>query len=343
MIQSRVLFISPTFFGYEEEIRAAFERRGVVVDYFDERPSNHSLAKAVFRVKKSLVSQTIRSHFEWIYSSIVGRRYDLVLVIKGEVLPAWFLARLRDDHPDATFTFYSFDAVRNSPNCLELFPFFDRLYSFDFEDVQNHPQLQLKHLFYTSEYTGGPPLRDRDYDVSFVGTLHSQRYAFVQNVFEDFERTYQHFYVQAPWFYYLSRITNAGFRRVPRGHVSFKKLARADVAKVFKRSRAVLDMQREGQCGLTIRTFEALASGATLVTSNAFIKQTDLYDPARVIVIPPDGPEEPAELVQCISSSLSRDGQAPLGLEQYSIDSWVAEFSEKWMPEPAKAANEPYR
>jgi hypothetical protein len=339
----RILLISPAFFGYEQEIRVAFERRGAVVDYFDERPSNHSLAKAVLRVKKSLVSQTIRSHFEWIYRSIAGRRYDLVLVIKGEVLPVWFLARLRDDYPDATFTFYSFDTIRNSPNCVELFSLFDRLYSFDFEDVQNHPQLELKHLFYTSEYTGGPPLRNRDYNISFVGTLHSQRYAFVRNVFEHFESTYQHFYVQAPWFYYLSRATNAGFRDVPRGHVSFQKLTRAEVAKVFKRSCAVLDMQREGQCGLTMRTFEALASGATLVTSNSFIKQTELYDPQRVIVIPPGGPEEPTELVQCISSSLSRDGQTPFGLEQYSIDSWVAGFTEKWMPEPAKAANESYR
>jgi hypothetical protein len=342
MTQPRVLFISPAFFGYEQDIRAAFQRRGATVDYFDERPSNNAAAKAVLRVSRSLLSRRVRSHFESIYCSIVDRQYDLILVIKGEVVPAWFLARLREDQPEAKFIFYSFDAIRNSSNCLELFPFFDRLYSFDFQDVQNHPQLELKHLFYTNEYAGGPPLQQRDYDISFVGTLHSKRYRFVQDVFDHFENTYQFFYVQAAWFYYLSRLTCEGFRDVARAHVSFQKLGRGEVANIFKESRAILDMQREGQSGLTMRTFEVLASGATLVTSNAFIKQTDLYDPERVIVLPPGGADDPVEFVERVSS-LSREGHAPAGFEKYSIDSWVAEFIEAWLPARVEAPVENYR
>jgi hypothetical protein len=342
MTQPQVLFISPAFFGYEVDICNALQRRGAKVDYFDERPSNDAFVKAILRTSKALVSRGVRAHFEGIYRSIAGRRYDLVLVIKGEVVPAWFLERLREDQPEAKFVFYSFDAIRNSSNCLELFPFFDRLFSFDFEDVQAYPRLELKHLFYTGEYAGGPPLDFRDYDLSFVGTLHSKRYQFVQKAFQGFESTFQFFYVQAPWFYYLSRLTSEAFRNVARQHVSFEKLGRIEVAKIFQESRAVLDMQREGQSGLTMRTFEVLASGATLITSNAFIKETEFYDPERVIVLPPGGAEYPDELVERVSA-LSRDGRPPAGFEKYCLDSWVADFIAVCRPELVEATVEDYR
>ena len=47
MSKEKVLFISPAFFGYELSIKNAILENGYEVDYFDERPSNNALMKAL--------------------------------------------------------------------------------------------------------------------------------------------------------------------------------------------------------------------------------------------------------------------------------------------------------
>ncbi|TFC12022.1 glycosyltransferase family 1 protein [Cryobacterium algoritolerans] len=339
MIPERVLFLSPSFFGYEGDIENAFVRQGSEVDYFDERPSNASWAKAILRFGRPVLNRSIRVHFEGILRTIVGRRYNLVLVVKGEVVPDWFLAQLRSVQPGARFVFYTFDAIKNSPNCVQLFPYFDRLYSFDFEDVRRYEELELKHLFYALDFTPGPVHEIRKFDASFVGTLHSDRFAFVGHVFAGLQNTYRFFYVQAAWLFYVRRVFSSRFRQVQRTDVSFEKLNRSEVASIFRQSRSVLDMQREGQSGLTMRTFEVLASGSTLVTSNPFVAEMDFFDPERVVVLPASGPQD-VELFRRQIASLAGDGQMPPGFEIHSVNAWVSGFNDPRLVESTEEIDE---
>ena len=320
---SRALLISPRFFGYELDIAHAFERHGFAVDFIDERPSNTAMMKALFRLRTQALARSVDRYFGRLIRDLHDD-YSLVLVVKGEVVPAWFLDEVRRRSPGAVFVFYTFDSLANSPHAESLMPLFEHRYSFEAEPTDSG--FIVKHLFYAPEFRALGHSAPRRYELAFVGTLHSGRYRFVKRLEAEFSKTFSYFYSQARWFFELKRLTDARFREVDRGAVRYDRLDRASVAEVFRNALAVLDMQHEQQTGLTMRSFEVVASGAYLVTTNAAAAEGPLAQTGRVIVMPADpSPAEVHELVQTLSSR-PIPSAAPEGFERYSVDAWVQEF-----------------
>ncbi|MFN7073839.1 hypothetical protein ACK4QV_19905, partial [Proteus mirabilis] len=52
--KNTILFISPKFFGYENEILKELELTNNVI-YWDERPSNNSIYKSLLRLRCSII------------------------------------------------------------------------------------------------------------------------------------------------------------------------------------------------------------------------------------------------------------------------------------------------
>lgn len=284
MQKGSVLFISPAFFGYEVSICLAIEKNGYDVDFFDERTSNNSFMKGVFRVKKDLLSYAINRYYREILKEIKYKRYTHFFLIKGEVVPVWFIKAFKEFNPAAKLIYYTYDSFNNNnQNSLFILEHFDQCYSFDFEDVKLNPVFKLKHLFFTDEFLNHSN-NPRKYSIAFVGTLHSARYRVVKKLLAKIEDTFVFFYSPAKWFFILEKILKKDHKNINSSEISFNKIPRKDVANIFKSSKCVLDIQRTGQTGLTMRTFEVLASGAILVTTNAYIKQANFYNPSYIIV-----------------------------------------------------------
>lgn len=325
-MRRRALLVSPAFFGYEHSIRLALENSGFEVDYVDERPSNAAILRAAVRVWPSVMTPLIRKHFKRLHSTHGARTYDLVLVIKGEVIPPWFLEALRARNPRAQFVFYAYDSIQNSPHSLRILDLFDRRFSFDQGDVATHDGLRYKPLFYSHEFEERFQ-RPRDFDVSFVGTLHSDRYRIVKRVLRGFPRVYAFFFVQARWYYYLNRFIGSSFSNVARADVSFRPLSRLQVAEVFHRSKAVLDIQRDNQSGLTMRTFEVLAAGAILITTNEAIRQERFFRDDWIIVLPRD--ESTWADIDLLHEVEERQLRLPLeNFSRHRVDHWLEDLLE---------------
>lgn len=331
MEKKTVLFICPAFFGYETSIENALVENGYDVDFFDERTTNTSIAKAIFRVKKDLLKNSINNYYKRILEKIKPKKYDYFFLIKGEVVPENFIVKFKMNNPGAKLIYYTYDSFNNNNrNSAVILKHFDACYSFDFEDVKSNPSLKLKHLFYTKEYItpADTVTRKKAHQISFVGTLHSARYPIIKKLFSHFENTYTFFYMPAKWFYMLEKLLNKDYKGVKLADVSFDKLSRQQVANIFRNSKSVLDIQRDGQTGLTMRTFEVLASGAILITTNSFIKQTEFYDPNHVIVLEDIGSDNCIEKIknkiQMAHDSFNHS-HIP---ERYYINNWVQEFFE---------------
>jgi hypothetical protein len=293
----------------------------------DERPSNRAITRAILRVRKSWMSVLIDRYYRRWLSENSDFSWDLVVVVKAEVVPRWFLEAIREQNQDAHFVFYTFDALKNASNCLQVLDCFDELLSFDPADVDAHDEIDYLPLFYAPEFQPGPRGVEPDLWMSFVGTLHSERYALAQASFSGGSRTLGFFFVQARWFFFILKHVTRTYASVPWRHVAFKPLSRLQIADIFRRSHAVLDVQREGQRGLTMRTFEVLASGAILVTTNEAVRHEPFFSPERVVVVTSD-PEalDPADLSRTLAG-LSRPDSAPPGFESYSLEAWVARLT----------------
>jgi hypothetical protein len=327
MKEKSVLFISPAFFGYEASICNAIEKIGYNVDFFDERTSNNSLLKAIFRVRKSLLSSAINKYYNKILNNIRQKQYTHFLLIKGEVVPVWFIKAFKELNPEAKLIYYTYDSFNNNnQNSLFILEHFDRCYSFDFEDVKLNPIFKLKHLFFTDEFLNHSTNPSKKYTISFVGTLHSARYKIVKSLFSKIDNTFVFFYSPAKWFFFLEKTLKKDHKNISASEVSFKKISRETVADIFKSSKSVLDIQRTGQTGLTMRTFEVLASGAILITTNPYIKQAGFYDPSYIIVCDDLNQDEKnsfkTELQKLASPNIPLFNE----LDEYYINNWVKEF-----------------
>jgi hypothetical protein len=274
-----VLFMGPRFFGYEASIIKAIEHNGFEVDFFDERFSNKSFLKAIFRVKKELLHLMIRRYYNNITKKIGDKKYDYLFLIKGEVVPESFLRRFKKNNPSAKLIFYTYDSFNNNnPNSVYILKHFDKCFSFDFEDVKNNPRLQLKHLFYTDEYFTSSITGKRRYDISFVGTLHPERYMVIKKLFAKFHKTYAFFYIPAKWFFLIQKLQKKSFRRLKREEVSFKK-------------------------------------------------QTDFYDPEKIIVLEGNEADELRQVSNKVEA-YSKMKNTAVNIDKYHVNTWVKEFFE---------------
>jgi len=319
----RALLVAPRFFGYEHDVAEAIRRRGYDVDFVDERPTNSSFGRAALRRGRALLSRPIDRYYRAQVAAGRTSGYAVVLVVRAEIVPRWFLERVRADSPGARLVLYTWDSIANNPNMVGVADIFDRRVSFEPGVAAGGVAFDHVPLFYGPEYRPLPSGTERDYDVAFVGTLHSDRFRFVQEVIARFPNSFVHLYVPARWYLSYLRLRDPRLRGLAPSQVSDRKLSRTEVADVFRRSRAVLDMQHENQSGLTIRSFETIASGAYLVTTNQAALHSELGATGRVIVV--GSQPTPDDLGRVEAALRAADGMtgAPADFDAYSVDAWL--------------------
>jgi hypothetical protein len=84
---------------------------------------------------------------------------------------------------------------------------------------------------------------------------------------------------------------------------------------------AVLDIEYPKQAGLTMRTFEVLASRKKLITTNKTILQQDFYNPMRICFINRDNPSVPTDFLISEVPPLSDNF-----MTKYSLRGWLMEI-----------------
>ena len=144
----KVLFIAPIFFGYEKDIQAELERQGAEVTFIgDDKKlwSSNDLSPIITKVK---------------------REYHYLFVIKGEFVQKSVLELFRESNPNAECILYQYDTLKRYPHIVKLFDLFDRVYSFDIEDCQQH-SLILRPLFFVNTEKNDTTIK---YDISSVAS-----------------------------------------------------------------------------------------------------------------------------------------------------------------------------
>lgn len=317
----RVLLIGPKFFGYDEEVRAELERRGAMVSRLLDRPFHRPMGTAITKLAPELVAMAA----ERLYRRQLEHegKFDIVFVINGQTLSASFLRWLRAEQAGAKFILYVWDSFDNRHSIIPNLPIYDGVMGFDAQDAAKYG-FPHRPLFFVPAFDGAGdgPL---DLDISFTGTAHSDRALVVKRIdaalAPDIER-YWFLFLQARWVYWYYRARTPGFAALKPDDFAYTPRPRAEISAIFRRSRAILDIEHPAQRGLTIRTFESLGVSKKLVTTNRNIVDHDFYDPHNVLVIDRTAP--PA-----ISAEFLRTPFVPIDpdlRDRYSIGGWMDEI-----------------
>ena len=318
----RFLFVAPPFFGYYKEIIGEIESRGGIVDWLPDRPFDHPIGKTITRFVPKLASTAADRNYNDLLVDYGASSYDYVLVINGQTLSKKFLKSLRASYSGALFILYMWDSVANRRHIVSNFTFFDRVFSFDPADVDIY-DLRLRPLFYSPQFSVSRSCTSFAYDLSFIGTAHSDRYDVVSRLSHNLPpsiTTFWYLYIQAPWVFYVYRFLKPAMRRSRLDEFRFTTLSMSVVNDIFMSSRVVLDITHPRQRGLTMRTLETLGASKKLVTTNVAISEYDFYDPANIAVIDRRSPTIYPGFLRSDFSPLS-----PSILSRYSLAGWLDE------------------
>lgn len=285
----KILFLSVSFFKYERAIVKRLAEMGAQVDFYDERPSNSNFSKGIIRFNKRFYQTQIHRYYQKILKEIQGKGYDYFLLIKGEATPAFFLEEVKRNNPRMEMIHYNFDPLTEYPLLISNLQYFDKKFTFERSDAQKY-NLHFRPLFYLDEYRDSDrEFQHFEYDVVFIGSAHTDRYVVGEKVKAVANKlnlkSFFYYYAMGKTAFRLKKLFDSNMKQFDLKTVSFEKLNHEQIIDYYRKSKAVLDINKPFQNGLTIRTFEVLAAGRKLITTNTDIKNYPFYNPDNILII----------------------------------------------------------
>ena len=242
----RILMFCPSFFGYDKKMAEALRNQGYEVDLYDERVSNHFLAKTCIRYDLKPFHPVSDRYVSRIITENTGKQYDFIFVVKGEGLTRKGLSMLRNAYPQAQLILYLWDSLDNIADGVGKLPLYDKVATFDPEDARQY-SLHFRPLFYHKDFSQQAVPEDFDYDVAFIGTAHSSRPRIVKTLTAQCKQRGRKFYsyLFTPHYlvYFYNKLLNREYRNVKWSDLRTEPLPTQTVRKIYDTSRCVLDVE----------------------------------------------------------------------------------------------------
>ena len=324
----RILFFSPAFFGYEYKIKKKMEELGAKVDYYDVRSVTSAKDRALLKISSKIFERKSKRYYEKIIEENQDKDYDYIIVVKCDMTPQEILEKFKVVYPNAKLCLYLWDSIKNIPGITKKFKYFDTLHSFDLDDCQVYENLNFRPLFYADQFRKEfEANKDYKYDISFLGTIHSDRYAIIKQIEriakENNLKTYFFKFLQSDFIYYFYKILKKEFRDTSKEDFDFVKMSSEEIAKIVDASKVILDIQHPKQTGLTMRTIEMIGMNKKIITTNESIKKYDFYNPNNISVIDRKNVKMDIKFFQNDYEPLDKSVY-----EKYSLESWIKEIIE---------------
>jgi hypothetical protein len=147
-----------------------------------------------------------------------------------------------------------------------LFKHFQNIWSFDRKDCESNSRLKFRPGFYRSKIN-----RPKRYYISFIGTGYLDRLNTLRTLQKELKNKNLPFYfkIRIGYLDYLqNRYIYNNITKEDKALLSFLPVPYTQFLEITASSTIVLDMAHPLQNGLTMRTFDAMASGSFLLTTN---------------------------------------------------------------------------
>lgn len=204
---------------------------------------------------------------------------------------------------------------------LERFPvqdklhFFDKIYSFDDKDIEKYGFERLtnyNYLPFLSQKEQNPKK-----DVLYITSCDKKRIfqlgALIEK-FKAFRLSFDIFVIgKKVWKNQLKNCfckSEISFRR--------KRIQHKELPEIYRNTKAILDLMRKDQYGLSFRVFEAMALEKKIITDNEKIKNYDFYNPNNILVLNDDFSNLTKDFFQMPYQSLPQEVY-----EKYTLEKWV--------------------
>ncbi|MGL5382963.1 MAG: hypothetical protein ACRDCC_05740 [Culicoidibacterales bacterium] len=295
----KILFIGSRTFNYETIISEEIKKYCYEVVFYDERLRGNFYDKLALRYFPKLVDGRKKAYYSDILEKHKVDRFEYLFVLRGEIVPVWFLQEFKKQHPQTRLKLMMWDSIHNYPQMESKIKYFDDVFSFDMQDCKKY-NLHFRPLFFNQKIEQqNDDLITPKYELSFVGTIHSDRLQILDAIrLENKYKTNFIMFLQGKPIFYVRKVMNKAYFKHKITNFRFSFLNAEEVKNIFLDSKAVIDIHHPGQTGLTMRTLEVLGLNRKLITTNQEIVEYDFYHPNNILVIDRKKPQIPKEFLE---------------------------------------------
>jgi len=315
----KVLLIAPDYHSYNSKIAAAYENLGAEVTSFSHDPdsvifNNFYLSRLdKFSPFKKLYLYEVNKKNKKILFSIKGKKFDHVVIIKGDLLSDDTLIQLKSSLPNANFVLFQWDSIKYY-NYLHRIHYFNNVFSFDYADCTEYKQIKYLPLFYSEEYEKIALVKNikYEYDLFFLGFNHTVRVKIIHEMIRFFE--------EKELLYSINLMTTISekiqlMKKNSKINCFFNSLSFSQFSDKYTKSKAIIDISPPHQTGLPMRIIEAIGANKKIVTTNCNIINESFYDPNKIFIW---GKDNHADLVNFLKQEHMQSSN-----EKYSINSFA--------------------
>lgn len=234
----------------------------------------------------------------------ISEKQDIIFVIRPDLLEGSLLKKLKEN--TKSFIAYYYDSCEKYPKQIEIAYFFDEVYSYEKEDIEKYNFIETSNFIYDEVIENEEIIYDI-FNVSSYDTRIDEIDTLSTRLVEAGLKIY---FV----LFYFEKLVYKNLQSVT------KYLSLQETKKLIAQSKAMIDIQRKDQKGLSFRTFESLGYRKKLITTNKQVKSFDFYNPNNMLVINSDNVniEEIKKFLDLPYVEISKDI-----LDQYSLKNFT--------------------
>ncbi|GAA5100090.1 glycosyltransferase [Chryseobacterium ginsengisoli] len=285
----KICVISFDFWGYDQHIVESLCAQGINAHHIkigDVTHSNFS-ERATNAISKIFLNKNLKTEKrqKFVLDSLENLGYqDQILVLNPDTFDISTLQQIRK-YSDRLIT-YLYDSLDRFPVDRKKLELFDKIFSFDIEDVKKYNFEKLTNYIYLPHI----PCEKQQpkMDLFYITSYDNKRVTFIKLLTKRLFELNLKFQIivigKKGWKHQLKNI----LIKVPENLqiiFSIKKICHSKLPEYYKNSKALLDLTRENQYGLSFRVFEAMALEKKIITDNEFIKNYDFYNPNNILIL----------------------------------------------------------
>lgn len=252
--------------------------------------------------------------------TVNGKKYDYVLIIRPEEFTELFVKKVSKL---GTMTVgYLWDGLRLylKPNLQKSRKYFDFLYSFDENNINEYPNLKMD--FCTNFSIENPeiiPYENRKIDLFYIGDIagrlpNERRDMMINRLLQNLTGEFN----VNIWFRFpqLSKLENSVIKYITTPTSPLESFEES------RKSKIVIDICKNSHMGLSFRFFECLFTETKIITNNKDVINYDFYESENIMIVDFDNDILDQEKFHEFLNSPYKKLSSNI-VSQYSTENWV--------------------
>ncbi len=311
-----ITIISLDKWGYNDFIAKEISKRGISVKHIDFYKLKYQyptfLHKALNFFTKTLFNYNFkREHLNKVLLQQIEEqgKQDVTLIIKGDNLSIATIKKIKKN-TNHLVTFLN-DSMARYPRMKKVYPFFDKVYSFDPDDVAKNGFNFISNYIY--------------FDIEKNPTYNTEHTVFNISSLDKRSKTMPNFasyFKQKNIDYKLIAFSKERNKELEDLNIELttNTYSLDNVLELVKKSDILLDLQRPNQKGLSFRILEGIGLNKKIITTNTDVKNYDFYNQNNIAVVDSKNIQIPDSFFETPYKKLD-----PETVLKYHISSWVNE------------------